>query len=116
MTEDSTPIVAEDRFRSARDAHGNFAKGCAPGPGRPPGSLGGRAVALRRLDEILAKKENIELLAAALEAALRSNPLGFFKTIVMPLLPRQLALETLAADEGRALRLAIVDKLERGPD
>ena len=57
--------------------------------GRPKGSYGGRIMALQCLDKILAKRKSQAALIRALEAELHSNPLGFFRTIVMPLLPRE---------------------------
>ena len=55
--------------------------------GRPRGSVGGRMLALRSLDKLLSRRKNQEALIAALEAELAENPVRFFKTIVMPLLP-----------------------------
>ena len=57
--------------------------------GRPKGSYGGRIQALQLLDKILGKRTSQRGLTAALEAELKKNPLGFFKTIVMPLLPKE---------------------------
>jgi hypothetical protein len=57
--------------------------------GRPKGSYGGRIMALQCLDKMLAKRKSQAALMRALEAELHANPLGFFRTIVMPLLPRE---------------------------
>lgn len=57
--------------------------------GRPKGSYGGRIMALQCLDKILAKRKSQTALMRALEEELQSNPLGFFRTIVMPLLPKE---------------------------
>jgi hypothetical protein len=46
-------------------------------------------MALQCLDKILAKRKSQAALMRALEEELQSNPLGFFRTIVMPLLPRE---------------------------
>jgi len=57
--------------------------------GRPKGSYGGRIQALACLDRLLARKVNQKALMQALEADLRANPVRFFKTVIMPLLPRE---------------------------
>ena len=57
--------------------------------GRPKGTSGGRVLALAALDEMLAKKKNQRALVKALEMELLGNPVRFFKTIIMPLLPRE---------------------------
>ncbi len=59
------------------------------------GERGGRARALAELDRILAKSENQKAMMTALEKELRANPFRFFRTVVMPLLPRD---ATLAVD------------------
>ena len=57
--------------------------------GRPKGSYGGRIQALAGLDKLLAKKKTQKALIAALEADLQKDPVRFFKTVIMPLLPRE---------------------------
>ena len=57
--------------------------------GRPKGSHGGRIMALASLDTLLAKKKNQKALMAALEKDLLKDPVRFFKTVIMPLLPRE---------------------------
>ena len=57
--------------------------------GRPKGSYGGRVQALASLDKLMAKRKSQAALMRALEDELQANPLGFFRTIVMPLLPRE---------------------------
>ena len=57
--------------------------------GRPKGSYGGRIMALASLDKLLAKKKNQKALMDALEKDLLKDPVYFFKTVVMPLLPRE---------------------------
>ena len=57
--------------------------------GRPKGSYGGRIQALAALDRMLGKKKNQTVLVKALEQEFVSNPVRFFKTIIMPLLPRE---------------------------
>lgn len=57
--------------------------------GRPKGSYGGRMQALQLLDKILGKRKSQRGLTEALEAELERDALGFFKTIVMPLLPKE---------------------------
>lgn len=57
--------------------------------GRPKGSYGGRIQALAALDRMLGKKKNQVVLTKALEEEFLRNPVRFFKTVVMPLLPRE---------------------------
>jgi hypothetical protein len=69
---------------------GQFQPGVSGNPaGRPKGSAGGRIQALAALDEMLAKKKNRKTLVQALEKDFLGNPVRFFKSIVMPLLPRE---------------------------
>ena len=57
--------------------------------GRPKGSYAGRIQALAGLDELLARKKNQRALIRALEADLQKDPVKFFKSVIMPLLPRE---------------------------
>lgn len=67
-----------------------FEAGVSGNPvGRPKGSYGGRIQALAGLDRLLARKKNQQALIRALEADLHANPVRFFKTVIMPLLPRE---------------------------
>ena len=67
----------------------SFRPGCAAGPGRPAGSVSGRREALRVLDSVLADADIQATLETAIRAAFNKNPIAFFKTIVMPLLPQE---------------------------
>ena len=73
--------------------------------GRPKGSYGGRIQALASLDKLLARKANQKALIQALEADLRADPVRFFKTVIMPLLPREsrLAFDHEGVIEWRSL-------------
>lgn len=67
-----------------------FQAGISGNPGgRPKGSYGGRIMALASLDRLLAKKKNQKAMMDALEKDLQENPVGFFRNVVMPLLPRE---------------------------
>lgn len=67
-----------------------FAAGKSGNPsGRPKGALGGRARALAGLDKMLAQRKNVDVLVKALEEEFRADPVRFFKTVVMPLLPKE---------------------------
>ena len=57
--------------------------------GRPKGACGGRLRALIKLDEMLSKRRNERVLMQAMEAELLRDPVGFFKSVVMPLLPKE---------------------------
>jgi len=68
----------------------SFDAGTSGNPvGRPKGSYGGRIQALAALDRMLGKKKNQTALVKALEADFTADPVRFFKTVVMPLLPRE---------------------------
>ncbi len=67
-----------------------FENGKSGNPGgRPKGSYGGRIMALASLDKLLARKKNQRALILALEKELLANPVRFFRTVIMPLLPRE---------------------------
>jgi len=57
--------------------------------GRPKGSFGGRMLALASLDKLLARKKNQKALILALEKEFHANPVRFFRTVIMPLLPKE---------------------------
>ena len=78
--------------------------------GRPKGSYGGRMQALQLLDKILGKRKSQRGLTEALEEELSKHPLSFFKTIVMPLLPKEskLAVETDGIVEWKKQRIAVL--------
>ena len=73
--------------------------------GRPRGSVGGRMQALMLLDKILGKRKSQRGLTEALEKELERDALAFFKTIVMPLLPKEskLAVENDGILEWKSL-------------
>ena len=67
-----------------------FESGKSGNPGgRPKGSYGGRIMALAGLDKLLARKKNQRALIRALEKEMQANPVRFFKTVIMPLLPKE---------------------------
>ncbi len=83
-----------------------FQPGISGNPdGRPKGSAGGRVKALMALDAMLAKRKNQRALVQALESDFIGNPVRFFKTVVMPLLPREarLSLEPDGVVQWRSL-------------
>ncbi len=45
--------------------------------------------ALMKLDEMLSRKRNARVLMQAMEAELLCDPVGFFKSVVMPLMPKE---------------------------
>ena len=73
--------------------------------GRMKSAKGGRARALLTLDRMLAKHANQVKLAVELEKDFRENPVRFFKTIIMPLLPHEarVAVEQAGVVEWRSL-------------
>ncbi len=72
-----------------------FKPGISGNPrGRPKGSCGGRMQALAVLDKLLAGKKTRKALHYALEVEFEKSPINFFKSIVMPLLPRDAKLDS----------------------
>ena len=65
-----------------------FQPGCAPGPGRPKGSVGGRARAIALIDDILT--ENAEDLRVALLKEFQKSPVRFWQRFGFPLVPQAL--------------------------
>ena len=94
----------------------NFEVGQSGNPtGRPKGSCGGRIMALASLDTLLGKKKNQKALMAALEKDLLRDPVRFFKTVIMPLLPKEskLSFDHDGIVEWRSL-LGVTVKLKDG--
>ncbi len=88
-----------------READGKFLPGITPGPGRPKGRVGGRAMALQTLDAMLGEERNQENLRHALQANFDNDPVKFFKQIIMPLLPTEVKLK-LGEEGGARVRRA----------
>ena len=61
--------------------------------GRPKGACSGRMKALGALDRILGKRKNLASLEKALTVEFNLDPVKFFKTIIMPLLPKDQKIE-----------------------
>jgi len=57
--------------------------------GRPKGIASGRTRALQVLDEITSREENVTLLANAMDAAFKKNPLQFFQRVMKDLIPKE---------------------------
>jgi hypothetical protein len=64
--------------------------------GKP--KFNGRTLALMALDQVLSKVQTCNQLEQALTADLKKDPVGFFKNVVMPLIPKS-TLDRLAANE-----------------
>ena len=91
-----TPPFTTAHVEYRRDESGRFAPGNRPPNGNKKGRLGGRAQALQTLDRMLAQERNQENLANALQAHFDADPIRFFKTLIMPLLPQDLKIHTTA--------------------
>jgi hypothetical protein len=73
-----------------RSESGRFQPGTSGNPaGKRKGAGSGRSKALGALDRIVGSEENLAVLEAALEEALRKKPLWFFVNVIMPLLPKE---------------------------
>ena len=67
-----------------------FQPGASGNPaGRPKGAVGGRSLALATLDKMLARASNRAALEKALQRNFRDDPVKFFRTMVMPLMPKE---------------------------
>ncbi len=77
-----------------------FTPGCQPGPGRPKGSVGGRAQAIALIDSIIS--ENGDELRAALEKEFHKSPVKFWQRFGFPLVPTAVLarVENQPAGEG----------------
>ncbi len=67
------------------------------------------------MDKLLARKKNQQALIAALEKDLQKDPVRFFKTVIMPLLPKEskLSFDHDGIVEWRSL-LGVTVKLKDG--
>jgi len=92
-----------------------FRPGDPGGPGRPRGSVSGRTAALHTLDRVLGEEQNLARLGEAFRRELEQDPLRFWRTIVMPLLPKQAKLDlgTDTEDEAIARCHQMVQELAR---
>ena len=74
------------------DERGKFASGNpgGPGKGRAPS---GRTKALNVLDALLGEEKNLKLLKKSFLDKFMENPADFFKTYVMPLIPKNVQLD-----------------------
>jgi hypothetical protein len=80
--------------------------------GRPKGSYGGRIQALAGLDKMMAQKKHQTRLIRALEKEFVKNPVLFFRTMIMPLLPKE---SKLAFDhDGIVEWKSLVEAFPRG--
>ena len=62
--------------------------------GKPKGCVHGRSRALKILDCLLDEDATLTALHDALEAEFHKNPVRFFRTIIMPLLPHEAKVTT----------------------
>jgi len=85
--------------RMLRDERGRFIVGTAPGPGRCPD---GRRAAIQVLDRLMADAGNLEKLRDALQDEFTRSPIKFFRSIIMPLLPKQALLGIQTSDGMQA--------------
>ena len=86
----------------------------SPGPGRPRGSVSGRARALQILDALMAEEANLERLRAAMQASLEANPMRFFRQIIMPLIPKDVVLKMV--EPGEIKWVSLLDSFPLPPD
>lgn len=75
-----------------------FQPGGTPGPGRPKGSVGGRAQAIALIDSIIT--ENGNELRAALEKEFHASPTKFWQKYGFPLVPQSLVAKVETSPGG----------------
>lgn len=98
-------LAGKRQVKSAkRAANGQFLPGKQPKVKKVGHPISGRAQALRELDEMLLKGRSCAILSEALQDELKRDPIGFFKTIVMPLIPRE---SLLRLESGERLPVRI---------
>jgi hypothetical protein len=84
---------------------GRFQVGNPGGPGRPPGSVGGRRRALALLDDLLADESNLAALRDALQTRFDLDPADFWQRFVVPMLPKESKVEFGDETSSAAARL-----------
>jgi len=77
--------------------------------------VSGRKLAIQALDALLEKSENIQILSDGLENALRTNPVGFFKAIILPTLPKE-TLISVDQQSDSPIRIELVPKVISNTD
>lgn len=86
-----------DPFVGQRDSRGRFLDGNKGGPGIEKGTrLGGRALIVKLLDELLADPERLAALKLKWGELFDRNPAAFIKRVVLDFMPKQqnITLET----------------------
>lgn len=69
--------------------------------GRPVGSGSGRSRILSALDSsLLSEQTTLDEMRAAFEIEMKKNPVPFFRTIIMPLLPREAVSRIMTENAG----------------
>lgn len=84
-----------------------FQRGCAPGPGRPKGSVGGRSRAIQLIDDLLTK--HADKLHDALEAELLKNPVRFWTRYGFPLVPQALVAKVESNQTGGSPWISLLE-------
>ena len=97
-----------------RGRDGKFVKGRSKTGGRNKGvkNHDGLQAVLNMLKGLISKEKNLKLLESKMQAALNANPLGFYYKYVMPLLPKNIVLES---DEDNPINF-IFNNVKRLPE
>ena len=76
----------------------------------------GRIQTLTMLDQLVAEEESQKALKAALADELKSNPMRFFRTVLMPLLPKdaKLMIDADGVMEWKSLVQSLADEAKAG--
>ena len=91
-------------MENGKDKNGKFAIGNKPPANRKTRGVSGRRKTLDLMDKMLAKADNQTIFEEALQEAFEKNPVKFWKTYVMPVLP------SLAKDPELEEKLAYTDE------
>lgn len=85
----------------------NTATGTVPGDKK----VNGRRLVLQMLDSLLAEAQNIRTLRDAFQTRLDQEPLSFFKEIVMPTMPKDMAaVDDTGEDAGQTVVIQLQPK------
>lgn len=57
--------------------------------GKPKGAVSGRSQIVKAVDQMLQSDDNQQALLDGLQASLTKDPVSFFRTIIMPMLPKE---------------------------
>jgi len=79
--------------------------------------VSGRRAVLQAFDSVIEDGDNIRIFKEAFQNEINENPIGVFKSMVMPLLPKQMEIESTTVDAAEVARqLKEIDDANAGLD